>query len=335
MRPVRAQAAMAPAGADRGFSLIELMAVCLAMSVIMGTSIAVFTHSVKVGVQLESSDNLKNYGQFAVNAAKLPLQQSRAIFQDDAYGRALWGQLNWSGHTPIAGTRLPVIRETGSLSPSEIGDATSPFDSTAVGNALLFTESMGHISAGGYWIDRYRLRGYYLTKADSMKMMGKSYAYDLIEWVGPTYLDYTEMAGAPGAVFSDAVAQGYTLAWNAQATSLDSTVWDVSAGGSLAAQAAPTLDPVTCHSATHVFGDGGDTRYAVAFNTVDHYPIQDAVPAFGSAHASGDGFPNGFEVMVVGPTGGRKILLRLVLVAEGYGGRYSMANTVIASSRNF
>ncbi len=335
MKALRAEARAAFPGGNRGFSLIELMAVCIAMSVIMGTSIAVFTHSVKVGVQLESSDNLKNYGQFAVNAAKLPLQQSRALFQDDAYGQALWGQMTWSGHTPISGTKLPIIRETGSLSPSEIGDATSPFDSTAVGNALLFTESLGHISAGGYWIDLYRLRGYYLSRSDSVKMMGKSYAYDLIEWVGPTYLDYTEMAAAPVGVFSSAVAQGFTRAWNSVATTKDSTVWDVDASGGLTREASPVLAPVNSHSATHVFGNGGDTRYAVAFNAVAHYPIQDVVPAYGSARSSGAGFPNGFEAMVVGPTGGRKILIRLVMVAEGYGGRYSMANTVIASSRNF
>ena len=321
--------------AARGFTLIELMAVMIGMTVIMGASVAVFSHSVKVNTLLESNDNMKNYGQFAVNAAKLPLQQSRTIYQNDTYGNALWGLMTWSGHTPIGTTALPTISETGSLSPSELGDPTTPFDSTTVGNALLFTESTGHQLAGTRWIDTFRLRAYYVTKNFTGKMQGKDYCLDVMDWVGPTYVDYTELVGAPNAVFSALVANGFTRAWNSQATSKDSTVYTLNASGVLSPLASPALNPVNNHSATKIAGNGGDTRYSVAFNDRASYPIQDRVPAFGTAHSSGDGFPNGFETMIVGPTGGRKVMLRLVLVGEGYSGRHSMAHTVIASARNY
>jgi hypothetical protein len=41
------------------------------------------------------------------------------------------------------------------------------------------------------------------------------------------------------------------------------------------------------------------------------------VPQFATVIAGGDGFPHGFEVQIVGPSGAREVLLKLVLAKSG------------------
>jgi type II secretory pathway pseudopilin PulG len=320
----------------RGFTLVELMSVIVSMGVIMGVSVAVFRHSTQAGVRLESNDNLKNFGQQALNSAKQQLSQSRILYQDDAYGQDLWSHLVFpSGSAPISGAKLPTIKENGSLSPSEASDPDTPFDAASVGNKLLFVESSGNVQVSTLWIDIYRPRAYYLSKSTTISLAGRGYAYDLKVWSGKRYADHSQLVGAPQAVYQALIAVGITEAWNSLATGTPTTVYTINSNGTLSAQASPTIRPQSVDSATHLFGSRGDTHYAVAFNRAADFAIQDSVPAFAPASQGGDGFPNGFETAVVGPTGGRKILLRLVMVAEGYGGRYTLVNTALAQAKNY
>ena len=321
-------------GPDSGFTLIELLTVILTMSVILMASVLVFKHSIQANVRLESNDNLKNYGQQALNGLRLRISQSRCIYQNDAYGNALWARLVIPPEHPVLSTtRLPVIRETGSLSPSQ--GASGGFDAASVGNALLFTEAEGHASAGSRWIDLYRPRAYYLSKTSAVNVARRGYAYDLTEWVGRKYADYSELVGADASVYAALISQGITEAWNSAGTTAGTTVYTLSPGGGLTAQLAPSLQAQAVKSATHVVGSSGDTHYAVAFNNAPDFGIQDTVPEYALASSAGDGFPNGFETAIVGSTGGRKILLRIVLVAEGYGGRYSQGLELVAAARNY
>jgi type II secretory pathway pseudopilin PulG len=321
---------------SRGFTLVELMSVIVSMGVLMGVSVAVFKHSTQAGMRLESGDNLKNFGQQAVNSVRLQLSQSRVIYQNDSYGAGLWARLQFpSGRAPISSSTLPAIQALGSLSPSEAEDPDTPFDPAQVGNSLLFVESAGHVKASTRWVDVYRLRAYYVAKDTSIDMSHHGCGYDLLEFEGRQYADYTSLVGAPAAVYQALIAQGFTQAWNSLGTSVGTTVYTLNAAGTMTAQASPNIQPRRVQSATHLFGTRGDTHYAVAFNRSTTFAIADSVPAFATADASGDGFPNGFEVMVVGPTGGRKILTRLVMVAEGYGGRYSQAFISLAQAKNY
>ncbi|HVP37993.1 MAG TPA: hypothetical protein VMS93_02300 [Candidatus Saccharimonadales bacterium] len=321
---------------SRGFSLLELMSVIISMGVIMMVSVAVFKHCTQAGIRLESNDNLKNFGQQAINGLRQQLTQSRVLYQNDTYGNALWGRLQIpAGFSPLGTTTLPTIHETGSLSPSEASDLTTPFDPASVGNALLFIESLGHTPAGSRWIDLYRLHAYYLHKYTGVNVARRGCGYDLLEWEGQRYADYSQLSGAPDTVYQALIAQGVTQAWNALGTSVGTTVYTINAAGTLTALASPVLSYTSVQSATHLFGSRGDTHYAVAFNRGPGFAIDDSVPAYATASASGDGFPNGFETAVVGPTGGRKILLRLVMVAEGYGGRYTHENIALAQAKNY
>lgn len=320
----------------RGFSLIELMSVMVSMGVIMAVSVAVFKHSTQAGIRLESNNNLKNFSQQSINALKEELTQSRVLYQNDTYGNALWARIQFgTTHPPMSTALLPTIQETGSLSPSEASDPTTPFSAASVGNAVFLLQLAGYVEAGDRWIDLYRPRIYYLSKTTELDISKKGWAMDLVEWEGKLYADYSQVVSSPAATYSDLVAQGITEAWNALGTSVGSTIYTVNSNGTVTTQASPTIQPRSVHSATHLFGSRGGSKYAVAFNRGPGFAINDSVPAFATASTSGDGFPHGFEVMIVGPTGGRRILARLVMVAEGYGGRYTLPITVLAEAKNY
>ena len=64
--------------------------------------------------------------------------------------------------------------------------------------------------------------------------------------------------------------------------------------------------------------------------------ICDTVPAFATVDTTNDGFPHGFEVMIGGPTGGRRVLIRLVLAADsGHARLISRENVVLINARDY
>jgi hypothetical protein len=81
---------------------------------------------------------------------------------------------------------------------------------------------------------------------------------------------------------------------------------------------------------------GGDMVYTVAFNSGEDFDIRDPVPVFTEAETIHDGFPHGFEVMMCGPTGGRKVMIRLVLAADSSSARLvSRENIVLINARDY
>jgi hypothetical protein len=52
---------------------------------------------------------------------------------------------------------------------------------------------------------------------------------------------------------------------------------------------------------------------AVAWNSSTVFSPSDIVPKFAVGSASGAGFPHGMEVQIIGPTGSRQVMVRLVL----------------------
>ncbi len=62
----------------------------------------------------------------------------------------------------------------------------------------------------------------------------------------------------------------------------------------------------------------------------------DTVPAFATVDTTNDGFPHGFEVMIGGPTGGRRVMIRLVLAADsGHARLISRENVVLINARDY
>jgi hypothetical protein len=76
--------------------------------------------------------------------------------------------------------------------------------------------------------------------------------------------------------------------------------------------------------------------YSVAYNTGPGFDLGDTVPVFGTADTVDDGFLHGFEVMMGGPTGGRRVLVRLVLAADSGSARLvSRENVVLINARDY
>ncbi|MCK4533126.1 hypothetical protein KAU39_05015, partial [bacterium] len=253
------------------------------------------------------------------------------LFENNTAGNDYLGILDLTG-SPflLAGSLLPVIEELGSLSP-----ASPDFVQSSVGNTLFFAgsgvpqtlenivDSSGTVSA--VRVDIYRFHYYYLTQDNSGNIAGKGYRYNLILWKSVEYAGYNQInaAAIPDATKrSNTVTalhnNGILCAWDCSEDDVTAAFYSLTAGGSINADAAHTISQDSIDDIKMLTGiSGSGFKYGVSFNTSTGFQTNKPVPQF--AAASGH-FPGGFEVLVVGSSGGRQVFVRLVLVSQGVGG---------------
>lgn len=75
----------------------------------------------------------------------------------------------------------------------------------------------------------------------------------------------------------------------------------------------------------------GKVHYGIGYNNMGYI----AIPKFASLDNTGDGFPHGFEVAIVGPRSSRDVLVRTVVIAYFSGKVLGNENSTIISVPQF
>ena len=236
---------------------------------------------------------------------------SRRVYQDDAVGRAYLAALDAAGYAVMSGARLPVVDAAGRLEPDG-GDLSR------TGNAVLFacedppqdvTPASGHVRR----VDVVRFFGIFPTRVAGRVTQSLADRIDLVRFSSRPYADrasldaITDLADRADAIHA-LRAQGIDRAWLAGAA-IGAAFFDLRIDGTISPTpvASPTITCLPDALPTLVLGDG---RMTVAPNDAKL-----SVPSFAAADAAEPSYPSGFEVKIVGPSGGRQILVRLVVVA--------------------
>lgn len=344
---------------DHGISLMELLIVMFLFSVVGIMTYGILVGTAKTNVFLESHNDLGEFGQRLVNNIKTQVLQSKRLLDNSVTGNAYLQALELDGAPPpLDGTTLPTIEISGSFSPSLAGDATNPFVASSVGNALLFAESLAPYvdESNNARIDLYRFNFYYLSVNTDNDIAGKGRTIDISHWQSVQFADYDQLkllenhdengailaAVLGGLQTADPAAEreAITYAWR-PAKPADMAFYDIDGSSSLPdspdgayAIATGMIEPAIANLNSARIG--GDMPYTVAFNSGDSFPIKEPVPLFATANQSGDGFPNGLETMIAGPSGGRRVFIRLVLAADNGGGSLAaQENVVLINAMDF
>jgi hypothetical protein len=77
-------------------------------------------------------------------------------------------------------------------------------------------------------------------------------------------------------------------------------------------------------------------RISICYNSgTPNFQAGPVVPMYALADATGNGFPHGFEVQIVGPSGARELMLRLAMVKEGANRLIGRDFRTILTTRDF
>jgi prepilin-type N-terminal cleavage/methylation domain-containing protein len=359
---------------QRGFSLVEALVTLVLLTVILLMLYELMIGSMRASMFVESHNDLEIFAQRTVNEVQASILQSRMMYEEDALGtgyRTLIGNsdLGWPVY---ANSRLPVVDDsTGAImQPDAAGDLFVGNSIILVRAMEPVPVDFDHDDDGGtpnidFLVDRYRLEYYFLSLNTTRNFNRSGSFLDLIKAKSIDFADYFQLTSAFGGMNATQATQVATNMHNlpaglttAEATRLevdgpidqawDPTVvaanafFDMDTDGVFTAAAITALD-LSKASILPEFGGGrisGKMEYSVCTNAnvlvngrYGPLGIQDIVPLFGDE--TGDEFPGGFEIKIVGPSGARVVWNRIVLCSEHMRELESQESVVITSAREF
>lgn len=320
-------------GRERGVSMIEMIVSMALLTVVSLIMYEVYVGTMRAGEFLESHGDLARMGQVALNQVKAQILQGRFAFQNDSLGADYLGALTLS-RAALADGRLPTVDPDGVVAPD---DSTT----TRTGNAFFFARQIDPITvtANGKQLlaDRIVFTYIYLAPAGGDRLLGAD-RIDLLEAVSAPFADADQLAGYgsdQAAVARALYNAGVQKAWKV-GQPLNQAFFNINAStGSLGSAVSAPRIAMTAQTLLKGLNSGkvsGKMAYSVAMNTPPA-PISETVSVFAYLDSAHPRFPGGFEVQCVGPTGGRKVVMRLVLLGN-YGKKINSQVDFVTAAAN-
>ncbi|OGS47435.1 MAG: hypothetical protein A2539_08500 [Elusimicrobia bacterium RIFOXYD2_FULL_34_15] len=323
---------------DKGLTLVEVIVALAIFLIIVPVITSVLMNVTKGFTSFEASNSLKKTNQNTLNRIYLKLTESKKIFQNipsdptvphNAYlGRIVANNYIVSGigcPKLLENSKLPIVEEQSSLA-----QGTTNFTPSSVGNSLFFANSdstkvLTNILDGAgishtISIDLYKFNYYYLTE-ENPKPMRAMPSYRLVEWESLNYADYNQIINYTDQTLKNNMAislRNNNILWSWDTTVLESNInnafyeLNTDGLGKIDVKPTHTIQILKYNILTDMNTGimGGGYKYGISSNTT--YPKK--VPQYANALGK---FPGGFEVAIVGPTSGRRVFLRCVILAQG------------------
>lgn len=329
---------------ERGLSMVEMTVVLFLMSIVGLLFFNLFTGTLKTTMMLESRNDLTTLGQRAVNDIRTELMQSRIVLQNNAVGQSYLAKFTLDSGTPVvANSRLPIANSTGDITP-DAGGETFTGNSVAVVRQLNpFSSLIDHDNDAStpeitFLADVYQFQYYYLTERTGRDFDGSGRYLDLVLATSGEYADYFQLSGlsldVASEVQTDLRAAGVLFAWN-PGQPANTAFYRILNTGAKTWVPSHKPDLTAVRSLTPEFAGGrvtGSMTYSIAPQgsavTSGNVPVSVMAQTTSS-------FPHGFETLIVGPSGSRKIFLRIAMMSEQLGSISGHANEVVVSSSDF
>jgi type II secretory pathway pseudopilin PulG len=279
--------------------------------------------------------------QDLIDEMRRELGSSVRIMHNDAVGNAYANIIDLSPAAPRITSILPTLRPTGIF---ELEATTG----VATGNQLMFarhawTDRYTCNSTRAYRLDVYRIVCYYQKNEDGGPQPGSATGLNLCRFVGEPMVDATQVTSITDATDFAEVLQllddGRTtfdlvtqpepihdrveLVWLLGADpgvadtfrQIDPSSWTLSSTPLPPRNIAwRVLRSDALSSDSLLFY----RHHSVATN---YSPVAFGIGRFGRRRDTGDGFPHGLEVQVIGPAAARQVMLHLTLVSSSRQGR--------------
>lgn len=323
---------------ERGTTLLEAVIVVSVFSFMAYCVYALVASTVTLSAHSQAWGDLTESAQHGVNQVVGELPAARRIFRNDAQGNAYLAAIEPPSDYPVLGNiRLPVPKDLGTFRADEPGDEQT-------GNALLFCKQQPIFqttlqSGISRRVDVYTLVFCYPSPvARAAGPYVRSLA--LARWESIEFGDYlavmalsaSERTEVAKSLYED---RGVRYLWDVSQNP-DQAFYGIDGFGAIDAVPLAGFRP-PCGTNRKVIASLGLGRASMAWNRTNPAWIPERVPYYAIADATGDGFPHGFEVQVIGPTGSRTILVRLTLArfVDLDGTMDAFSASAIANGREF
>ena len=328
---------------QRGFSLPEVAVSLFLLSIISLIFYQIFIGTMRTNMMLESHNDLAMLGQRSVNFVKEEILQTKVLYQDDARGQSYLAKISVPAGLPVlSGSLLPIADAGGSFVP----DSTT----RRTGNSLLLLREQ---VPNSYWIDHdadsgtadvealadlYTFEYLYLTQNPARSFKGLGYYLDLISAGSQKFASYVQVSGMT-ATARAAVAQRLTA--DGVAYALDpwqnagQAFYQLASDGTLTGPVDHTIDLNRSESLLPEFRGGriaGNMNYSVGVQLNPALPTLEPINLYAQANGA---FPGGMETQIVGSSSARKVMVRLILLAEYSNKLNSHVNVVTSTTSEF
>ncbi|MHC5063376.1 MAG: hypothetical protein ACYTG5_05325 [Planctomycetota bacterium] len=324
------------AESSHGYSLIELV---ITMSLILMLAFLVLSMSItgtRAQKYAERMTRVTEITQQLLDEMQTDLQSSVRLFHNDAIGTAYTALLDLSTLPTPSSALLPTLDPAGVFEPDVVG-------SEKTGTAMLFarhawTDEFQVTSGNSYRVDIYRLQGYYMSQEDGGPQPGSATGMNLVRFTSEPLADGNQierisdptdrieflqhLLNQTPDLFGD-VHDRTQVAWKVGQDPADTdTLRQIMSDGSLSDS---SVAPRTAGT-WQIHPDPAQTSGSMLFYrhhsvATNYAPGVMGVGSYGIIDNTGDGFPHGFEVQIIGPAAARQILLHLTLVSTNRNGR--------------
>jgi len=259
---------------------------------------------------------------------------------------------------PISTTRLPLVEEDGvvekdTLAHEKTGNSLFFVKTLAVGSGDAvysgpdedfireFTVQIGQDAedTATYRINAYRFVLYYLMMKTGDSIGSSPDSLDLIRWASIPVADYGQVMAIPESVLDEDSGMTFYPREQLVAQFVDDYeshfLWDSSEDIDNAFYYCDEVGHVSSMPESDMIIDqdpeagicsmipGGGMRSgkrtSICMNDgTPNFQAGPVVPLYAVADFREEGFPHGFEVQIVGPSGARKLLVRLAMAKEGF-----------------
>ncbi len=304
---------------ERGLTLVE-MAIVVAL---IGTMALIMERTMdqsnKASLQADAVRRLADKGQRAIYRMREIVSESRRMFDRDAVGQAYFDALDLSRDAVLPGARLPITDPT--THTLSIDDPAEP----QTGNILLFVRDSDPAPAVAnpatgktILIDTYRFVCIYpsLTNVNVMPGVNPAgvFSRDLVIWRSEIYPSYSQVRAIQDPAEQQSVVQdlysryGNDVLWDS-ARELSNSFFPSDALGNVSATPLADMtieeDVTVSERGLLVYADIqlADSDLPNDFNRRPVFTSDD--PTMWT--------PSGIEFKVVGPSGSRRVWMRIVL----------------------
>ena len=316
-----------------GFSLVEVIISAVILVILVYMVVSLTMSGTAAQKYAERVNRVTEITQDLVDDMRSELTSSVRVFHDDALGNAYLGLLDMSGARPAIAFRLPALDANGIFEQEAVGETKS-------GNALLFarhswTATYATTSANEYQVDVYRLVHYYLAPEEGGPQPGRATGLNLCKWVSEPLVDgdqvdkisdSTDRTEVLRAIYDgDPDTAGIShpeaeVVWlRGDDPSVTGTLRSITSTGNLSnSPQSPRTSPWQLLRDIPLSEDS--LLYYRHHSVATNYALGNRVGRFSQVLTTGDGFPHGFEIQVIGPSAGRQVLVHLSIATTNSNG---------------
>ncbi|MEI6128664.1 MAG: type II secretion system protein [Planctomycetota bacterium] len=313
-----------------GFSLLEVVIVATLLGLLMHVVITLAASGSDAQCYGRRLNRVTEINQDVLDDIRLDLASSVSLFGRDAISQACYARIDFAGWPlPLNNAQLPRVADIDDFQP----DASNPTGSKT-GNMLFFAQrawvdKFRCTSGNHYMTDVYQWTLYYLTREN--QVFTEPIGINLVHWASEPMADAGQVIAIASSTDRTEVLQHLRdgsadedgelrepmqLIWTrGQSPSVSGTFQQIDpVTASLSTVAiSPRVDPFRIQAYRPLTRQGLLTLRNHSIATVYALP-QPAL--YGALNKTGNGFPHGFEIQVIGPNAARQVLVRSTLISS-------------------